>query len=266
MDVLERAECARPKLFGIAMDAVTMDQALARCTEAIQRGSYLSIGVVNAAKIMAMRHDDALRQAVTSCQMVVADGQSVVWASRLLRAPLPERVAGIDLFEALLREADRGCCRVYFLGAHQDTLARMIKEVRGRFPSLVIAGARHGYFDKEDENDIATEISLSKADMLFLGMSSPKKELFLDKWGAMIGAKVVHGVGGSFDILAGKTQRAPLWYQKHGLEWLYRVRQEPRRLARRYLTTNASFIILVARELLRLPAAATNQPTRRAST
>ena len=217
----------------------------------MEHGKYLSVGVVNAAKIVAMRRDIRLKQAVSGCQMILADGQSVVWASRMLRVPLPERVAGIDLFLELLAEAEQRGRRVYFLGARPDVLKQMLEEVGRRFPELCIAGARDGYFTPDEEPEVAADVRRSEAALLFLGMSSPKKELFLSRWGEATGARVVHGVGGSFDVLAGVTKRAPLWYQKHGLEWFYRARQEPLRLGRRYLTTNASFIALLAREVIR---------------
>jgi N-acetylglucosaminyldiphosphoundecaprenol N-acetyl-beta-D-mannosaminyltransferase len=238
-------------LFGLSVDALTMTQAVARCTDAIKNGEHLSVGVLNAAKVVAMRRNPQLREAVSECDMILADGQAVVWASRLLGAPLPERVAGIDLFTALLAEAaDRGY-RVYFLGARPEVLARMMDEVGRRFPGLPVAGARDGYYQAGEEAEVAEDIRRSGADILFMGMSSPRKEVFLSKWGAATGANVIHGVGGSFDVLAGLTRRAPVWWQDHGLEWLYRASQEPVRLGRRYLTTNMSFIALVARERMR---------------
>ena len=242
-------------LFGIAVDALTMPQAVSRCTEAVERGTYLSVGVVNAAKVIAMRKSDSLRQAVACCGMVLADGQSVVWASRMLGSPLPERVAGIDLFLELLAQATRRGYRVYFLGARRDVLDRMLVQVGSRYPGLAVAGARDGYFRPEQEPEVAAEIRRSGAHLLFVGMSSPRKELFVSQWGDSTQARVVHGVGGSFDVLAGFTQRAPAWCQDHGLEWLYRAWQEPVRLGRRYLTTNLAFMTLVAREMMRRPAA-----------
>jgi N-acetylglucosaminyldiphosphoundecaprenol N-acetyl-beta-D-mannosaminyltransferase len=247
----DTAELARNDVLGLPIDAVTMQQALTRCTAAIRDSGYLSIGVINAAKVVSMRRDVPLRQAVVGCDLVLADGQSVVWASRVLGSPLPERVAGIDLFMELLAEADRRHHRVYFLGARQQVLDQMLAEVARRFPGLVIAGSRNGYFGPDDEAEVTGHIREAGADLLFVGMSSPKKELFLNRWGRSTGARVVHGVGGSFDVLAGLTQRAPLWYQRHGLEWLYRAKQEPVRLGRRYLATNMSFISLVALESLR---------------
>jgi len=239
----------RRDVLGIAVDALTMAQAVARCTDAVEHGRYLSVGMVNAAKMVAMHRDEQLRQAVAGCSMVLADGQSVVWASRLLGAPLPERVAGIDLFHELLREAAGRGHRAYFLGARPEVLSRMLAQASRRYPSLVIAGAQDGYFPAADAPAVTATIRRLNPDLLFLGMSSPKKELFLSQWGASTGANVIHGVGGSFDILAGITRRAPACFQSLGLEWLYRTWQEPARLGRRYLTTNAAFMALVAREL-----------------
>jgi len=127
----------------------------------------------------------------------------------------------------------------------------VIDEAGRRFPQLPVAGSHDGYYQTGQEAEIAEDIRRCQTDILFVGMSSPRKELFLDEWGTATKARVVHGVGGSFDILAGVTRRAPQWYQDHGLEWLYRAQQEPIRLGRRYLTTNLSFIALVGREMLR---------------
>jgi N-acetylglucosaminyldiphosphoundecaprenol N-acetyl-beta-D-mannosaminyltransferase len=241
----------RREILGIPVDPLTMAGAVGACVRAVTGGGYLPVGMLNAAKIVAMRGDGRLARAVAGCGMVLADGQSVVWASRLLGAPLPERVAGIDLFTELLAEADRRSFRVYFLGARAGVLDRMLAEVRRRHPRLAVAGARDGYFTAGQEPQIAGQIRASGAQLLFLGMTSPKKELFISRWGPATGANVVHGVGGSFDVLAGVTQRAPRWCQDAGLEWLYRARQEPRRLGRRYAATNTAFLALVARELLR---------------
>ncbi len=173
----------RQNLFGIGVDALTMTQAVSRCTDAVEHGRFLSVGMVNAAKVVVMRRDERLRQAIAGSAMVLADGQSVVWASRMLGSPVPERVAGIDLFVELLSEAARRAYRVYFLGARRDVLDRMLAEIGRRYPGLVVAGARDGYFRPDEEPHVAVEIRRSGADLLFVGMSSPKKELFVSKWG-----------------------------------------------------------------------------------
>lgn len=242
----------RRSLFGIDVDALTMDQTVERCLAAVREGRRLEIGVVNAAKLVNMRRDPLLARAVAGCDLVLADGQAVVWAARVLRAPLPERVAGIDLFLRLLAEAETAGIPVYFLGARPEVLQEMLRRVAVRFPALQVAGHRDGYFDDSEQEAVARNIAESGAHLLFLGMTSPKKEVFTAAWGARTGARVVHGVGGSFDILAGVTRRAPESWQRRGLEWLYRALQEPRRLGRRYLTTNAAFVLMTARERFRL--------------
>ncbi len=204
-----RTEPARSRLLGIPLDPLTMGQAVARCTDAVEGGSYLSVGMVNAAKVVAMRADESLRGAVTGCGMVLADGQSIVWASRVVRSPVPERVAGIDLFQELLAQAGSRRSRVFFLGARQQVLDQMLARVRAGYPGLVVAGARDGYFGPGQDAEVAAEIRRSGAEMLFVGMSSPRKELFMSQWGARTRAAVVHGVGGSFDVLGGITRRAP---------------------------------------------------------
>jgi N-acetylglucosaminyldiphosphoundecaprenol N-acetyl-beta-D-mannosaminyltransferase len=240
----------RTRLFGIDLDALTLDETVRRCIAAVDARRQLEIGVVNAAKVVRMRRDPRLRTAVTGCDLVLADGQSVVWASRVLRARLPERVAGIDLFIRLLAEAERRGLSVYFLGARRALLDTMIERLHDRFPALIIAGSHDGYFADAGAPAIADEIAQSRAQLLFLGMTSPKKENFVAEYGERTGASVLHGVGGSFDVLAGVVRRAPRSWQRLGMEWLYRAIQEPRRLGGRYVTTNAAFVGLVLRELV----------------
>lgn len=240
----------RSQLFGLELDRLTMRQLLSHCSFIIESRGTLQIGVLNAAKAVSASKDDLLRTALLDCDILVADGQPIVWASRLLGQPLPERIAGIDLFENLLIEADRSRRSVYLLGAAQEVLDRLCDVISVRFPGLTIAGATNGYFDDTDRERVADEIRGSQADMLFLGMPSPRKENFIAAFGRSLNVPVIHGVGGSFDVLAGLTKRAPLSWQRLGLEWAYRLKQEPRRMWRRYLVGNTAFLGLVVRELL----------------
>jgi N-acetylglucosaminyldiphosphoundecaprenol N-acetyl-beta-D-mannosaminyltransferase len=251
----------RVLMFGLRLDPLTMEGVLDRCREALRTRTRLLIGVVNAAKIVSLGKDEELRSSLLDCDLIVADGQSVVWASRLLRKPLPTRVAGIDLFEELLRVAEAEGHAVYLLGAQPTVLEVLQTRLRELFPGLRIAGARDGYFGAQDNAAVAATIRDSGADMLFLGMTSPKKEIFLRDWGSSLGVPVLHGVGGSFDVFAGVTKRAPATWQRLGLEWAYRLVQEPRRMWRRYLTTNTAFIALTIRERLRPRPAFTPRPT-----
>ncbi|MFI9594609.1 WecB/TagA/CpsF family glycosyltransferase [Nonomuraea sp. NPDC052265] len=238
----------RKTVFGTVLDALTMSQVIARCVAAVAADGRLTIGVVNAAKVVNMRADAALRQSVLDSDLVLADGQAVVWAARVLGHRVPERVAGIDLFTELMAEGARRGYRAYFLGATAEVLAGVLDEVRARYPGLAVAGSRDGYFAPEESAEVAAEIAASRADLLFLGITSPKKEIFIREWGERTGARIIHGVGGSFDVLAGRTRRAPLGWQRSGLEWLYRMLQEPLRLGPRYVRTNGRFLLLVVRE------------------
>jgi N-acetylglucosaminyldiphosphoundecaprenol N-acetyl-beta-D-mannosaminyltransferase len=241
----------RVEVLGVPLDAVRMDEAVGRCEQAIAAGGYLQHMSVNVAKLVTLQSDTALRDAVSACDLVTADGQGVVWASRLLGRPLPERVAGIDLMTRLLERADERGYRVYVLGARREVLDAALARLRDRHPRLTFAGARDGYFADAESEDVCEEIRASRADMLFVAMSSPRKELFLDRYGPSLGVPFAMGVGGSVDVIAGVTRRAPRLVQRTGLEWLYRLAQEPRRLGRRYLVTNVRFAGMVARERLR---------------
>ncbi len=235
----------RQQFLDIPLDLLTMDQTVQRCGELIQAGQPTQHVVVNAGKIVMMQDVAGLKDIIRSCALVNADGQSVVWAGRFLGLDVPERVAGIDLMERLLELAQTKRFPVFFLGATQEVLEAFTAAVVNRFPELVIAGSRNGYF--HDEAAIARQIRESGARLLLVGISSPRKEFFLADNLQAMGPLLAVGVGGSFDIWAGKTKRAPEWMQKAGLEWLYRLLQEPRRMWKRYLVGNSRFIWLVLR-------------------
>jgi N-acetylglucosaminyldiphosphoundecaprenol N-acetyl-beta-D-mannosaminyltransferase len=238
------------RLYGLEVAPLTLAEAVDMADAAVVNRTRLLVGVINAAKVVKLAQDRILRDSLLAADVLLADGQSIVWASRLLRRPLPERVAGIDLFEALLTLADRHHLRVYLLGARPEVLARVKEEIGRRWPHAQIVGSRDGYFTEEQSSDVAAEIARARADLLFLGMTTPKKEIFLGTYGGLLGVPVMHGVGGSFDVLAGLTRRAPQAWQRLGMEWAYRVLQEPGRLWRRYLTTNAAFLGMSAVELV----------------
>ncbi len=237
-------------LFGVPIQALTMHQVLSIVDETIDRRGRLLIGVVNAAKLVNMGRDEVLGRSVLGTDMILADGMAVVWACRLLGRRLPERVPGVDLMHRMLaRGAERGY-RVFCLGATEEVLSVAVKRMKREHPGVVIAGYHHGYFDPDQEPDIVEKIRARRPDILLVAITSPKKERFLARWSEEIGVPVCHGVGGAFDVLAGKVKRAPQAWQRLGLEWLYRVVQEPRRMWRRYLVTNTLFCYMVLSELL----------------
>jgi len=233
-------------LFGVPVAALTMEETVARCAHMVRAGVAAHHVVINAAKVVLMKDQPRLREAIARCDLISADGQPIVWASRLFGRALPERVAGIDLMERLLAESERAGWPVFFLGATADVLEAFQASVRGRFPGIVVAGGHHGYF--QDDAAVADTIRRYGAKLLFVAMPSPRKEFFIAEQGDRLGPLFTMGVGGSFDVWAGRTRRAPLWMQRAGLEWFHRFLQEPRRMWRRYLVGNLRFALILMRE------------------
>ena len=223
-----------------------MSQTIEKISNSINNNQQIHHVVVNAAKIVALQKDLKLRESVNCCDIINADGQAVVWASRFLKNPLPERVAGIDLMENLVVLAHKKEYKIFFLGAREEIVSNVVSIYSNKFSPNIIAGYRNGYFDKDQEKSIAKQVSDSGANILFVAISSPKKEIFLNENKSILkNVNFIMGVGGSFDVVSGLVKRAPQWMQKFGLEWLYRLIQEPKRMWRRYLVGNTKFIFLV---------------------
>jgi N-acetylglucosaminyldiphosphoundecaprenol N-acetyl-beta-D-mannosaminyltransferase len=251
-DIISNGDKRVVDILGLPVSRVTLEELLQIVDERIKSRERLLLGVVNVAKVVNARRDSHLRRSLNQADLILADGLPVVWLSRILGNSLPERIAGIDIMYELLQQANENHYRVYFLGTKPEILLKVIKTVQRDYPGIRIAGYRDGYFDKTQEQRVAEGIRNSRADVIFVAIGSPKKENFLCKWRNFINVPVCHGVGGSFDILAGVTKRAPRWMQKCGLEWLYRLIQEPRRMWKRYLVTNTIFIILSFEAILRV--------------
>ncbi len=216
---------------------------------AINNNKQIHHVVVNAGKIVDMQTDLQLRKSVNESDLINADGQAVVWASKLLGKPLKERVAGIDLMINLVQLAHEKNYKIFFFGAKEEVVKKVVETYSNKFSPNIVAGYRNGYFKKDEEHNIAKQISDSGANILFVAISSPTKEHFLYENKSLLqNVNFVMGVGGSFDVVAGKVRRAPLWMQKSGLEWFYRFLQEPKRMWKRYLVGNTKFLLLVFKE------------------
>jgi N-acetylglucosaminyldiphosphoundecaprenol N-acetyl-beta-D-mannosaminyltransferase len=235
----------RAVVLGCHIDRLDMTQTLRRCEDLIARREFAQHVAINAAKLVAMQHDPELRRIVGACELVSADGQAVVWASRLLGDPLPQRVAGIDLMQELFALAERRGFRVFILGAKAEVLEQASAKIMARHPRLELVGTRDGYFTEQEEAGVAEEVREARPDILLVAIPSPRKEYWLGHYGRAIDVPFVMGVGGAIDVVAGITQRAPGPLQRLGLEWAYRLAQEPRRLWRRYAITNMQFALLL---------------------
>jgi N-acetylglucosaminyldiphosphoundecaprenol N-acetyl-beta-D-mannosaminyltransferase len=226
-----------------------MDETLSIVNDTIVNEESIHHVVVNAGKIVQMQKDEQLRESVNNSDIINADGQAVVWASKILNKPLKERVSGIDLMINLIELAAKNNYKIFLLGAKEEVVSKVAEIYSSKYGNNIIAGYRNGYFKKEEEPIIAKEIADSGAQMLFVAITSPIKEIFLyNHRGLLKEVNFIMGVGGSFDVIAGITKRAPVWMQKMGLEWFYRFLQEPKRMWKRYLIGNSKFILLVLKE------------------
>jgi N-acetylglucosaminyldiphosphoundecaprenol N-acetyl-beta-D-mannosaminyltransferase len=231
------------------VDVLDMRSTVDECLKLVERGAPAQHVVVNAAKLVAFQENPRMAEVIRGCDIVNADGQAVVWAARLLGRPLPERVAGIDLMHELMAAAAERGLGVYLLGAQPEVLDTATARLRHDNPGLRVVGTHHGWFEDSDSAGVIAEIRAAQPHLLFVAMSSPRKEYWLSEHLEALGVPLAVGVGGALDVVAGLTRRAPRWMQRSGLEWLYRLMQEPRRLWRRYLRTNVRFSLLLLREL-----------------
>jgi N-acetylglucosaminyldiphosphoundecaprenol N-acetyl-beta-D-mannosaminyltransferase len=238
-------------MMGCQIDNLTMEETLQTVEGFIKSGQPHQHVVVNVDKLVKASRDPELRRIINECALINVDGMPVVWASRLLGKPLKERVAGVDLFESLMkRSADKGW-RVYLLGAREEVVSGVKQAYEKKYPGLVVAGYRNGYWKPEEEAGVVAQVTAAKADLLFVAISSPKKEHFLGRYQAEMKIPFAMGVGGTFDVAVGRVKRAPVWMQNAGLEWFYRFLQEPRRMFKRYFVDDMAFFWLLLKEAVR---------------
>ena len=231
---------------GIPIAALTMQETLVKIEKCIEANQQIHHSVVNAGKVVLMQDDKSLKESVLESDLINADGQAIVWAASLLGKPLPMRVAGIDLMESLVKKSFEKGYKCFFFGAKENVVSKVVGKYSKLYSKSIIAGYRNGFFNSNEEKDIVKEINHSQANILFVAMSSPKKEIFLNKFKLQLkDVNFIMGVGGSFDVISGDIKRAPVFMQKIGLEWFYRFLQEPRRMWKRYLIGNIKFIFLV---------------------
>ncbi|MBK5719445.1 WecB/TagA/CpsF family glycosyltransferase [Dysgonomonas sp. Marseille-P4677] len=243
----------RIDFLNIPIDTLTMQETINKIDSTLQRHQSLTHVVVNAGKVVAMQSNKELHESVVNCDLINADGQSIVWAARFLGKYIPERVSGIDLMENLVKMAYERKYKCFFFGAKEEVVSKVVQVYTNKYSKDIIAGYKNGYYVKEDELYIAQQIAQSNADLLFVAITSPKKEIFLDKYRDILSSVgFTMGVGGSFDVIAGYTARAPIWMQKIGMEWFFRLIQEPRRMWRRYIIGNYKFIELVIKERINI--------------
>ena len=235
-------------LLGVAFDDLSLEDAVARAESLLVSGDRgHTVVTPNSLSVMRSLHQEALLDAYRRADLVTADGIGIVWASRLLGVPLAERVCGIDLAEALLRRASVQGYGVFLLGGEEGVSARAAKRLGERFPGLRVVGNHHGYFT--DQDDPTPLVRQARPEILLVGMGVPRQELWMALKKDRLGVPLLVGVGGSLDVWSGDLRRAPRVWRRLGLEWLYRLLREPRRLK------NALLIVAFIGRVLVLRAA-----------
>jgi N-acetylglucosaminyldiphosphoundecaprenol N-acetyl-beta-D-mannosaminyltransferase len=232
------------------VDAVTFVEALERIGELVESRRGGAVFTPNVDHVVKAERHPAFRQAYSRADLALADGMPLIWASRLLGSPLPEKVSGSDLAVPLIRLAAERRWRVYLLGGRpgvaEEARKRLIREV-----GAVVVGTDSPVIgpDGTDENAEQTleRVTAAKPDLVLVAFGAPKQELWIDRFAEQLGPAVAVGVGGSLDFITGQVRRAPAWMSRAGLEWLFRLLQEPRRMWRRYLVEDPAFILIVAR-------------------
>lgn len=231
-----KGDGARLHVLGTPIDGLTMAEAVTSAERFIADKAGAHIVTANPEIVMRARSDAAFAAAIRAANVVLPDGIGIVWASRLLRRPVPERVPGIELTEALLQLSARRGYSVYFLGAEPGVAAAAVARLRRTHPDLSVSGHHHGYFTPTEEQAVIDEIQKRRPDILFVGLGAPRQELFIARLRSDATPEtripLAIGVGGTIDVLGGRARRAPGWTRTLGMEWLYRGVTEPRRLGR----------------------------------
>jgi len=238
----------RTDICGVQIDSLTMNETVEKVKSFIKRKESLHLMGINADKINMALKDSKLLKLINECEIINADGASVVIAGRFLKKPIPERVAGIDLMTRLIEMSSKEGFSIYLLGATQDVVIKTAEVLNISYKNLIISGVQNGYFKDNERKKILLDIQEKKPDIVFVGISSPKKEELIEFFLNNDSKSVFMGVGGSFDVISGTIKRAPIWMQHMSMEWFFRMCQEPRRLIKRYIVGNFVFIYHILHE------------------
>ena len=250
------ASCERVSLLELPFDRISMKGALVRISEMVEARTPCQIATANVDFVLQSRRDSELKKSIEQAKLVLCDGAPLVWLSRWLQKSLPERVAGSDLAPHLLELAERKGWSIYFLGGSREVLRDAIGNVRERYPRLSIAGFHsppHAPLEEMDHEGIVRRIKKTKPDLLLVSLGCPKQEKWLARHLEKTEVPVGIGLGATVDFLAGHMKRAPLWMRQSGLEWVFRLAQEPRRLVHRYAADFSFFFSAVVETLFKKP-------------
>ena len=241
-------------LGGVQIDRVTMAEALVRIEDLAETGRGAFVVTPNADHIVKLQKDSGFREVYRHADLVLADGMPLIWAARFLGTPLPERVTGSDLFPRVCQMAAARDYGLFLLGGRPGAADRAGEILRERYPGLRIVGTYcppFGFEHRPEENQkITALIRAAEPHILCVGLGAPKQEKWIFQYREAVGVPVSLGIGVTFEFVAGMVRRAPVWMQKTGLEWLYRLLMEPKRLWRRYLVDDPAFFYFIFKQKL----------------
>lgn len=239
------------EILGFQLERCTYIDLLLKIKKSIQSKTYYRFILLNPFLLLEARKNSKYKEYVRTCNIVAADGFGLSFIGRVFGRPFPERITGTDLLPRLAQKGSEEGWRFYFLGAKPGVAGKAYEKLKNVYPKFNVIGIHHGYFSEEEEKEVVGDIKIKKPDILVVCLGAYKQEMFIKKHQKELGVPVAYGTGATFDFIAGKVKRAPKWMQNMGLEWLFRLIQEPRRLWKRYLIGNAVFIWLVVKELVR---------------
>lgn len=240
------------ELFGVMLSNSSLRSILEIVEHSLKNNHKISVHFINAFNIVSARGDKSYQVALGKSSINLCDGMSIYYSAKIIGKRIIERISGNDFFESIMKLSESMGYRNYFLGTTLETLYRMEFLLREKYPALIQAGSyAPGQYPFSDEENrlIIQKINESKPDIVWVGISSPQQDIWIEENGTYLESSVIAGVGAVFNFQAGVVKRCPPWLQKLGAEWLFRLIMEPRRLWRRYLIGNTIFIYLVLKEL-----------------
>jgi len=233
------------ELLGVRIDKTNMTEAVKPITSLIEgRGEPGMVITLNPEFLFRAQFDKELLDLANRAQLVTADGVGIVWACRMAGQPVPERVTGIDLMLKLVRRAAERGWRLFMLGAEPGVAEEAAERLRQQYPGLQVTGIHHGYFRPDEDAKIVDMVRKARADLLFVAMGAPKQEIWIDRYLNQLGVRAAVGVGGCFDVIAGRARRAPVWMQRLHVEWLGRLFMEPWRWRRMMVLPKFVWLVL----------------------
>jgi N-acetylglucosaminyldiphosphoundecaprenol N-acetyl-beta-D-mannosaminyltransferase len=234
------------RILGMRIDRVSMQSALDLVEQFVAEGRPRHLVTADASMVVLARSDLELAEIVDQADLVTPDGAGILWAARKLRVPIADKVSGVDLVGQVSRLSAEKGYRLYFLGAGPGVAEEAARNLGDRFPGAAIVGTHDGYFNAEQESEILGQIRQAKPDVLFVAMGIPKQEKWIRRHKDELGVPVSIGIGGSFDVYSGRVRRAPDWFQRNGLEWLFRLCANPRKISK--VMTLPKFAVMTLRQ------------------